>query len=342
MARVPPGLFPQGLFDLQAARGPVPGGRLRSGIGLRPLLRFLVGQSQRQRSAPAGSSRLGAVGKPTGRADSCLGARSSGAGRPWVRAGDHCRRPSRLYEALRETCPRPGLFSRGNDLAVEAGPGDRILDCVLVEPDEWWIGFHRAHAMPSRWPGGMPQLEMPADAVSRAWLKMEEALRWSQMPLRPGRGVRRSAVPRAAQARPCWRGVWKCSESTRPRWPRSCSDHPGFRHIRRRAAEVPRREFRKIRWLTADMNVAPQFTLDAVGSNCHLSGGECPRHVADVQAARVETGGRGAAAIWSGCGAGAITWFVRGSYCTIARSCAWRRCRNRFGEKRRCRATRNY
>ncbi len=28
--------------------------------------------------------------------------------------------------------------------------------------------------------------------------------------------------------------------------------------------EVPRRAFRKVRWLTADMNVAPGFTLDAV------------------------------------------------------------------------------
>ena len=40
--------------------------------------------------------------------------------------------------------------------------------------------------------------------------------------------------------------------------------HPHFRHIRRRAVEVPRREFRKVRWLTADINAAPDYTLDAV------------------------------------------------------------------------------
>ena len=44
------------------------------------------------------------------------------------------------------------------------------------------------------------------------------------------------------------------------------SRHPRFRHIRRRGREVPRREFRKIRWLTADMNVAPTYTLDVVES----------------------------------------------------------------------------
>jgi 23S rRNA (cytidine2498-2'-O)-methyltransferase len=41
-------------------------------------------------------------------------------------------------------------------------------------------------------------------------------------------------------------------------------EHPHFTHIRRRSTQVRRREFRKIRWLTADMNVAPEYTLAAV------------------------------------------------------------------------------
>jgi 23S rRNA (cytidine2498-2'-O)-methyltransferase len=39
---------------------------------------------------------------------------------------------------------------------------------------------------------------------------------------------------------------------------------PHFTHIRRRSTQVRRRLFRKMRWLTADMNVAPRYTLDAV------------------------------------------------------------------------------
>ena len=39
--------------------------------------------------------------------------------------------------------------------------------------------------------------------------------------------------------------------------------HPRFVHIRKRAADVRRRDFRQVRWLVADMNVAPTFTLDA-------------------------------------------------------------------------------
>ena len=44
----------------------------------------------------------------------------------------------------------------------------------------------------------------------------------------------------------------------------SVLEHPSFTYIRRRSAAVRRREFRKARWLTADMNVAPNCTLDAV------------------------------------------------------------------------------
>jgi hypothetical protein len=37
-----------------------------------------------------------------------------------------------------------------------------------------------------------------------------------------------------------------------------------FRHIRKRAKEVPRAEFAGIDWLTSDINLPPNYTLDAV------------------------------------------------------------------------------
>ncbi|HEX7380210.1 MAG TPA: hypothetical protein VF278_24045, partial [Pirellulales bacterium] len=41
---------------------------------------------------------------------------------------------------------------------------------------------------------------------------------------------------------------------------------PHFHHLRKRANEVRRNVFRPVKWLFADMNVAPQYTLDAVES----------------------------------------------------------------------------
>ena len=40
--------------------------------------------------------------------------------------------------------------------------------------------------------------------------------------------------------------------------------NPNFTHVRKRGDDVRRREFRKVRWLFSDMNVAPQTMLDTV------------------------------------------------------------------------------
>ncbi len=178
--------------------------------------------------------------------------------------------------AIRRQCPRP------DDLAADTGDeppppdpsppdpspaerGDLVLDCILVEPDQWWVGYHRAVSVPSRWPGGTFPLELPEHAVSRAWLKMEEALRWSQLPIRADARVAEigSAPGGASQAlldrRLRVTGIDPAEMHA------DVLAHPEFTHLRRRVKEVRRREFRKIRWLTADMNVAPSYTLDAVG-----------------------------------------------------------------------------
>jgi len=40
--------------------------------------------------------------------------------------------------------------------------------------------------------------------------------------------------------------------------------NPNFTHIKMRGADVRRREYREVRYLAADINVAPQYTLDTV------------------------------------------------------------------------------
>jgi 23S rRNA (cytidine2498-2'-O)-methyltransferase len=40
--------------------------------------------------------------------------------------------------------------------------------------------------------------------------------------------------------------------------------HPNFRHVRKRGKEVRRSELAAVTWLAADMNVAPNYTLDTV------------------------------------------------------------------------------
>jgi len=106
------------------------------------------------------------------------------------------------HELLLKQCPSARSLARyAGDPCRPARPGELILDCILLSPNQWWIGYHRARSIPSCHPGGMMALEMPPEAVSRAWLKMEEALRWSQLPIPGGTYCRdRQCAGRASQA----------------------------------------------------------------------------------------------------------------------------------------------
>ena len=187
-----------------------------------------------------------------------------------------CSQPSMLAKDAAEMC-RP---------SSRADRGEAILDCVLVAPGEWWIGRHRVGSIASSWPGGMLSLKngtglicakQPADRpeketcpvfvktpVSRAWLKMEEALRWSRLPIPRGARVAEiGSAPGGSSQVLLARGCFVTGIDPAEMDPAVLAD-PCFTHLRRRSTQVRRREFRKIRWLAVDMNVAPSYTLDAV------------------------------------------------------------------------------
>jgi len=187
--------------------------------------------------------------------------------------GDYDFEPTLTPEALElhrlviSACPQPG------SLAPDAGDpwacgrkGEWVLDCVLLEPDRWWLGIHRVRDFVSQWPGGLIPLKLPAGAVSRAWLKMEEALRWSQLPIRPGaRWVELGCAPGGSSQALLERQQQVLGVDPAEVDPRILAQ-PGFTHLRRRISGVPRRLLRKVRWLAADMNVAPNYTLQVVES----------------------------------------------------------------------------
>jgi 23S rRNA (cytidine2498-2'-O)-methyltransferase len=153
---------------------------------------------------------------------------------------------------------------------LEARPlaksGELALDCVLVQPDEWWIGYHRTRSWASRRPGGLSRLKLPENAVSRAYLKMEEALRWSHLPLQSGdRAAEIGCAPGGSCQALLRRGLLVAGVDPAAVDPVVLAD-PHFLHIRKRGADVRRRDFANIRWLMTDMNVAPSYTLDTVES----------------------------------------------------------------------------
>lgn len=141
---------------------------------------------------------------------------------------------------------------------------DAVLDVIVIDEKLWWVGWHRASTFAGRYPGGLVELKLPEDAVSRAYLKMEEALRWSRLPVKRDEVVAEiGCAPGGSCQSLLRRGLYVLGVDPAMVAP-EVLDHPRFVQIRKRASAVRRREFRKVRWLTADMNVAPEYTLDAV------------------------------------------------------------------------------
>jgi 23S rRNA (cytidine2498-2'-O)-methyltransferase len=158
--------------------------------------------------------------------------------------------------------PQPTFLLERLDQPTQGG--HLVLDCVVVEPDLWWAGWHRAARPETCWAGGFPPIELPPEAVSRAWLKMEEGLLWSQLPMQPGQRVAEiGCAPGGAAQALLNRGLLVTGIDPALVDPR-VAEHPHFTQIRKRGHEVRRREFRKTRWLVVDMNVAPRYTLDTV------------------------------------------------------------------------------
>jgi 23S rRNA (cytidine2498-2'-O)-methyltransferase len=141
-----------------------------------------------------------------------------------------------------------------------------VLDVVLMEPGQWWVGCHRTARRFDCWPGGVPPWELPEYAVSRAYLKMMEALEWSALPMAVGNVcMELGCAPGGAS-----QALLDCGLTVLGVDPAEVDplvlEHPRFTHIRRRTIEAPRKLLKGVQWLAVDMNVAPRYTLDAVES----------------------------------------------------------------------------
>ncbi|MCH2182761.1 MAG: SAM-dependent methyltransferase [Mariniblastus sp.] len=139
-----------------------------------------------------------------------------------------------------------------------------VLDVVMVEPNQWWFGFHYATTPAQRWPGGVPLVDPRVDCASRAYLKLQEALLWSGIRVKPGDTcVEIGSAPGGACQLLLEKGARVIAVDPAEMDPVVVS-HESLTHLKCRAREVRKRDLRDIRWLLADLNVAPAYTIDTV------------------------------------------------------------------------------
>ncbi|WP_182869195.1 SAM-dependent methyltransferase [Stieleria mannarensis] len=171
-----------------------------------------------------------------------------------------------------------------------AQPGERVLDVVLVDPDDWFIGWHTAAQWHSRWPGGVQPIEPQYEPISRAYFKAAESITWSGFDFAPGDvAVEIGSAPGGACGRLLELGLQVIGIDPAEMDDR-IANHPRFKHLRARAGDLPRREFRNVKWLLADSNVKPEKTLTTIENivthrECSLSGMLLTMKLGDYDAA---------------------------------------------------------
>jgi 23S rRNA (cytidine2498-2'-O)-methyltransferase len=146
----------------------------------------------------------------------------------------------------------------------EAGSKDRVLDCILVDENRWWIGEHCVGTTFQAWPGGVPPIKLKFDVISRAYYKTQEAILWSRLPIHAGdQCVEIGSAPGGA-AQALLEYKLKIIGIDPAEMDPVIAQHEDFRHIRKRGRDVRRRELSDARWLFSDSNVTPKQTLDTI------------------------------------------------------------------------------
>jgi 23S rRNA (cytidine2498-2'-O)-methyltransferase len=159
------------------------------------------------------------------------------------------------------------LRAGAEKISQPAQPGETVLDVVRVEPNLFFVGTHvvtETSPIHARYSGGILPITLPDDAVSRAYLKFNEGHIWSGITFRSGdRCLDIGVSPGGCSQYLLQQGVSVFGVDPGAVHP-TVLDHPQFTHIRSRIRDTKRSLFRDVQWITADMNVAPNYTLEVL------------------------------------------------------------------------------
>ncbi|MDR1963657.1 MAG: hypothetical protein LBQ50_07755 [Planctomycetaceae bacterium] len=173
-----------------------------------------------------------------------------------------------LYNILVERSPKPKfLGTNHHNSQQQALPEETVMSVVEVDPGNYFVGIHTISAespIQSYYPGGILPLEIPDNAVSRAWLKFEEGIRWAGFPIVEGDCcLDIGASPGGGSQVLLARGATVLGVDPAAIDP-VVLNHPQFTHLQNRISQTKRMLYRNVRWLIADMNVAPNYTLEVL------------------------------------------------------------------------------
>ena len=153
-----------------------------------------------------------------------------------------------------------------------ARDGELVVDVIVDGGGDApaLFGVHRHGPGRSPFPGGALPVEVPADAPSRAYAKIEEAIAWAGLPVAPGHvAVEVGSAPGGAAYALARRGVtvWGVDPAAMDAAVLAFVGHSGARvhHVAESLAAVRWEALpRHVDWLLVDVNVAPAVALHGV------------------------------------------------------------------------------
>jgi 23S rRNA (cytidine2498-2'-O)-methyltransferase len=140
----------------------------------------------------------------------------------------------------------------------------RILEVIIMQPNRWWITSRVATTPFDLCVGGVPAIPTQDGIVSRAYLKVADALQWSGITItEKSRCVEIGSSPGGS----CQR-LLELGASVTGIDPADMDElvlaHPRFRHWKSRSQHIKRKRFTEFDYLFCDANVAPEYTLKNV------------------------------------------------------------------------------
>jgi 23S rRNA (cytidine2498-2'-O)-methyltransferase len=146
-----------------------------------------------------------------------------------------------------------------------ASDGELVADVIVADGEPAWIGMHRQdeHHLPHA--GGVIPVDVPADAPSRAFAKIEEAIAWAQLPVERGQvALEIGAAPGGAVMALARRGVEVWGVDTGELAPQVLA-LPGVHHLPIKVGALRWEQLPpRVDWLLVDVNLAPQVALHEV------------------------------------------------------------------------------
>ncbi|HEY5922486.1 MAG TPA: SAM-dependent methyltransferase [Kofleriaceae bacterium] len=176
---------------------------------------------------------------------------------------------TRVHVFARDPDTQPDLTAWQRALeAFPSGPahdGDLVADVIVAGDEPAWLGLHRHDREHLAHPGGTIVVDMPADAPSRAYAKIEEAIAWCNLEVAAGQvALEIGAAPGGAVMALAHRGldVWGVDTGELAANVRAL---PGVHHLAIKVGALRWEDLPpRVDWLLVDVNLAPQVALHEV------------------------------------------------------------------------------